>query len=284
MPTASHIKKNMRQQSTAIIQPHKRLSLSDFSELWQYRDLLWTLSIRDVQIRYKQSLLGASWAIIQPLATSGVATIVFGKILGLANGSLTSYFLEVYPAMILWTLFAAIINAASGSLINNAGMLSKVYFPRLVFPISAVFSPLLDSIIASLVLIGFMLIKGHQITASFILLPILLTITILIALGIGILLAALTAVYRDFKIIIPFMMQLLFFLTPILYKLELSDNWLKAISLNPMYGIITNLKNIFSNQSLQLSSLSISCIIAAICIYISVLIFSKIERKFADII
>ncbi|WP_432797349.1 ABC transporter permease [Poriferisphaera sp. WC338] len=270
--------------STVIIKPRKSLAISDITSIWQFRDLLRTLAARDIQIRYKQTFLGAFWALLQPLATTGVATVVFGKILGLASGSLSNYFLAVFPAMIIWTLFSTIITTTSNALVANAEMLRKIYFPRLIIPLSAAGAPLLDFMIAAIVLIAVMAITGVTLPLAALFIPLLILITLIAAVGVGIMLAALTVVYRDFRLIVPFMLQLTFFLTPVLYDLPISDRWQPLISINPMYGIITNFKNIMAGQSLSTTPLLYAIIIACICLTVGLSVFSRVERKFADIV
>ncbi|WP_200761204.1 ABC transporter permease [Poriferisphaera corsica] len=269
---------------TIVIQPRKRLSVRDFTEMWQYRDLCWTLSIRDIQIRYKQTLLGAVWALLQPLATSGVATVVFGHFLGLASGSLADYFLQVFPAMIIWSLFSAIITATSNSLVSNAEMLRKVYFPRLIIPLSSAGAPLLDFLVASSVAIAFLTFTTQSISIHFLLIPLIVLSTLIAAFGIGLSLAALTVVYRDFRLVVPFMVQLLFFVTPVLYALPVTDKWLPYASLNPMFGPITTLRAILEGNPYSFTPWAISLSISATTLSFGIFVFTRIERKFADIV
>ena len=272
--------------AVTTIKPRKRVSLADITTLWQYRDLCWTLSIRDIQIRYKQTLLGAAWAVIQPLASSGIATIIFGQILGLASGTLTEYFLEVFPAMILWTLFASIVTQSSNSLLSNAEMLRKVYFPRLIIPISSAGAPLLDFAVSTITLLAVLLLLAPSAISALAIFPFAIASTLTAALGIGFALSAFTAIYRDFRLILTFITQLLFFLTPIMYPLHdrIPENWLPLFTINPMFGPIAAIKNSLASQPIHWNAFAISFSVGVACLVIGFAIFNKIERQFADVI
>ena len=242
--------------------------------------------MRDIQIRYKQTLLGAAWAIFQPLATSGVATIIFGKIFGLAPHSLLTYFLEVFPAMILWTLFATIITQSSNSLVNNAEMLKKIYFPRVIIPLSSAGAPLLDFCVSFATLVILLCFLQPSSLTSLCFIPFALIITLTAAFGISLALSALTAIYRDFRIIITFITQLLFFLTPVLYPLQgrIPDSLYPYLSLNPMYGPISAVRAFVSNSPINYHAINTSIVISLTLLITGYVIFQKIERKFADVI
>ncbi|QQE12443.1 ABC transporter permease [Planctomycetota bacterium] len=277
---------NTANSAVITIKPRKNISLADLFDLWLYRDLIWTLSVRDIQIRYKQTILGAAWAVIQPLATSGVATIIFGKFLGLASNSLLEYFLSVFPAMILWTLFASILTQASNSLLSNAEMLRKVYFPRLIIPISSAGAPLLDFSVSTVTLILVLAIFAPASLLSLSVFPLILLSVSISALGLGIALSALTAIYRDFRLILAFITQLLFFLTPIMYPLreQIPSSWLPYFSLNPMFGTISALKASLNNIPIDTQTLLISIVSGLVLFIFGIFIFGKIERRFADVI
>ncbi|MAE61718.1 MAG: phosphate ABC transporter permease, partial [Planctomycetaceae bacterium] len=187
----------------------------DVARLWRFRDLLWLLALRDIQVRYKQAALGAVWAVIQPL----VLMIVFRTFLGRFTGRVDP--VELFCVLVPWMFFAATVTAASNSLVGNAELLRKVYFPRLIAPLAAVGAPLLDFGIAFVVLFGLMGWFGTTFSWQLAMLPLLVGSTIVAALGGGILMASLTVTYRDFRFVVPFAVQLGFFLTPVIYPISM---------------------------------------------------------------
>jgi lipopolysaccharide transport system permease protein len=267
-----------------VIEPTRGGSVLRLAELWRYRELGQVLTWRDLRVRYKQTLLGASWAILQPLGMMVVATIVFGKLLGLASAIDGPYPVYVYAGMVPWTLFAASVTAASNSLVNSAEMIRKIYFPRLIVPLSAVGAPLVDFAIAFGVLFGLMVWFGCAFNVSLLLLPLIVVSVVIAALGVGVMLAALTVTYRDFRLVVPFMLQLWFFFVPVIYKLPVSSKWTAVLSLNPMYGPVQAVQQAVQGQAIDTTSWLTSTLVAVLMLVIGLRYFAQTERRFADLV
>lgn len=268
----------------SVIVPTRGAGALRLRELWRYRELGQTLALRDLQVRYKQTMLGAAWAVIQPVAMMVVATIVFGKLLGLSNGVDGPYPVYVYAGMVPWVLFSASVNATSNSLVNHAEMIRKIYFPRLIVPLSAVGAPLVDFVIAFVVLFGLMFWFGCAFSASLLLLPLIVLSIVTAALGVGILLSALTVTYRDFRLVVPFMLQLWFFIVPVIYKLPVSEKWTTLLSLNPMYGPVQAVQQAVTGEAIDIGSWMISTLMAVVLLVIGLRYFVYAERRFADVV
>ncbi len=267
-----------------VIKPRNRFFASlNMRTMWRYRELAAVIAMRDLQIRYKQTILGACWAVLQPFAMMVVATVIFGKMLGLAK-AVDGYPVFVYAGMVPWTLFASSINASSNSLVSNSEMLRKIYFPRLIIPLAAVGAPVVDSLIAFTILFGLMAWFSVPFTLNLLLLPMLIGSVVLAAVGFGILLSALTVTYRDFRLIIPFMIQLWFFLTPVLYKLTVPESWQWLLYLNPMYGVISAFQSVILSEPMNWFAWLVSIGSATIILAIALAYFSKVERRFADVV
>ncbi len=269
-----------------VIKPHYGLSALDPIELWHRRDLAWVLALRDLRVRYKQTLLGASWAVIQPLATMIVLHIFFGKVLGMADkvGGVP-YPVFLYAGLLPWTLFANAVTASSNSLVGNAHILSKVYFPRLLLPLSATIVPVIDYCIAFVVLAGLMLWFQVPLTVGFLWLAPLVLSTVIAVLGVGILLASLTVSYRDFRYVVPFMLQLWFFMTPVIYGLDfIPEKYQWLMNLNPMAGTIDAFRAAVLGQPINYAAWLVSTTVAALTLVVGLVWFVKLERKFADVV
>ncbi len=255
-------------------------------ELWRRRDLAWVLAMRDLRVRYKQTFLGIAWAVIQPLATMVVLHIFFGRVLGMADkvGGVP-YPVFLYAGLLPWTLFANAVTASSNSLVGNAHIMSKVYFPRLLLPLSATLVPVIDYALAFGVLIGLMAWFGVPVTTGVVLIPLLILSTMLAVLGVGVLLASLTVCYRDFRYVVPFMLQLWFFMTPVIYDLEFVPQryrWL--MDLNPMAGTIDAFRGVILSQPINYASWAVSTTVAALTLVVGLVWFAKLERRFADVV
>ena len=273
-------------KSLTVLEAKRGFSGLGLGELWQYRDLLWMMASRDVRVRYKQSVLGGLWALIVPVAQLVVFTLVFGKMLGVAKLDDPVF---LYAGLLPWTFFASSVNASTQSLVANAGILQKVYFPRLIVPLSSVGAPLVDYALAFLVLVGLMIWSGSVVSLSLLLLPLLVLMTIVAALGVGVLLASLTVRYRDFRHLVPFMVQVWFFLTPVLWTTQDSGRaidwrWIWAVRINPMGGTIQAFRSCVLDKPIDWVSLGWSGSVAVLCLAFGVVIFKRSERSFADII
>jgi lipopolysaccharide transport system permease protein len=258
---------------------------SGLRELWRYRELLYFMVWRDLKVRYKQTLLGLAWAVIQPLMTTLIFFLLFGKLAKMPSEGFP-YPLFTYLGMMAWTYFAGSMNYASNSLVNNAALISKVYFPRLILPISGVFSLLPDFIIASAVGIGMMFYFDITPTWSILLWPVLTIPMILVVLGISLILSALNVRYRDIKYVIPFLIQSWLFMTPVIYPTSIiPERFRFLILLNPMTGIIDAFRaTALPGKELEIIPLGISLGIGLLVFFIGLTIFNRAEREFADII
>ena len=273
-------------ERVTVIKPHRGLASLDPAELWRRRDLAWVLALRDLRVRYKQTLLGVSWAVIQPLATMVVLHIFFGKVMGMADrvGDVP-YPVFLYAGLLPWTLFANAVTSASNSLVGNAHILSKVYFPRLLLPLSATIVPVIDYCIAFAVLAGLMLWFKVPMTLGLLWLAPLILSTMIAVLGVGVLLASLTVSYRDFRYVVPFMLQLWFFMTPVIYSIGfVPERYQWLMNLNPMAGTIDAFRAAVLGQPVNVGAWLVSASVAVLTLLVGLVWFAKLERKFADVV
>lgn len=272
-----------------VIQPSRSWVAPRFDELWEYRELLYFLVWRDVKVRYKQTVLGAAWAVVQPLLTMIVFTLFFGKMAGIDSEG-APYPVFSYVGLLPWTFFAQGIGQSAQSLVGSASLLRKVYFPRLVTPISAVLGGLVDFAVAFLVLLGLMGYYRIAPTARIVWLPLLLLLALVTALGFGLWLAALNARYRDVRYVLPFFLQLWLFVTPIIYPASQVTSKLEAYGipgwvygLNPMAGVIQGFRWAILGSAEAPGPLVASGAVVAIVVLISGLFyFRSMEKTFAD--
>ncbi len=260
--------------------------LLDLVELWRYRELLYFLTLRDIKVRYKQTALGAAWAILQPLATMLVFSLFFGRVA--ANPSSTvPYSLFVLGGMVPWMFFSNAIGQAGQSVVGNQNLVTKIYFPRLMIPMGAVAAGLVDLAVSFVMLVVLMLWFGITPGWSFILVPFLTFVLLIAALGVGTLLSALTVAYRDFRYAVPFLVQFWMFATPCLYmQTNVSSNpgLIRLLPLNPAYGLIANLRQAMFGGPIELYSLAVSTAVSIALLLIGCFYFRRVERDFADII
>jgi homopolymeric O-antigen transport system permease protein len=267
-----------------VIEPISGSRLLDFRELWAYRELLWVLTARDVKVRYKQTVLGAGWAIIQPVMTMIVFSIIFGGFAKMPSEGLP-YPIFVYAGLLPWTFFANCLTRAGSSVVGSAHLVSKVYFPRLIIPLSSAGTSVADLAIATAVLLLMMVYFGVGWSLNLLAAPILLLLVIFIALGVGTLISALNVSYRDFGYLTPFLVQLWMFATPVIYPASLvPDKWHWLLYLNPMAGIIEGFRSAFLGKPFDFVLIIVSFVFAIILFLVGVLYFEKVERRFADII
>ncbi|MEM7674079.1 MAG: ABC transporter permease [Verrucomicrobiota bacterium] len=270
---------------TTIIQPPKRfISLVSWSELWAYRDLLMFLTWRDIKARYAQSVLGIGWAVIQPLFQMLVFTLVLGKMAGIPSDG-APYAIFAFVGLLPWTFFANALTGSSGSLIANAGMLNKIYFPRLVMPLSATIAKMMDFVIASLILI-FLLIFYQKLPSIYVLYaPLLILILFMTAVGIGCFLTALAIQYRDIQYAMGFGVQLAMYASPVVYSSTLVPlEWRGLYAMNPMVGVIEGFRSIFLNTiEFPLTWVLQGFVVSVILFICGILFFASRERVFADV-
>ena len=267
------------------IEPPGRWATPALRDVWQYRELLFYLVWRDIKVRYKQTWLGAAWAVIQPFLTMVVFSVFFGALAGLPSDGLP-YPLFTYTALLPWQLFAFALTESSNSLVNNQRLIAKIYFPRLVIPVSAALPGLVDFSIAFVVLLGMMLFYGMPLTLRILILPLLILLTIIAALSLGLWLAALNVKYRDVRYVIPFIVQLGFFLTPIAYSSTLVPERLQPLyALNPMVGVVEGFRwALLGSQAPAGVLLLISAVVALLVLAGGLLYFRYMEDTFADLL
>lgn len=267
------------------IKPKKGWQVVDFSELKQYRDLFYFLVVRDIKVKYKQTVLGGLWAIIQPFFAMVVFTLFFGKLAKMPSDGIP-YPIFNYTAMVAWTYFATSITGSGNSLVGNTNLISKVYFPRLIIPLSSVLACLLDFAIAFIVLIGMMFYFHIYPTMMILFAPFLVILMMLTASGIGMFLAALNAKYRDIRYTIPFLVQLWMFVSPIVYPASMVPEKYRLIyALNPMTGVIEGFRSVLlGTVAFPTMMILISSIVSITFFTFGLLYFKQMERHFADII
>jgi lipopolysaccharide transport system permease protein len=253
-------------------------------DLWTYRELLYFLAWRDVKVRYKQTVLGAAWAILQPLLTMVVFTILFGRLARMPTDGET-YPLFCYAALLPWNFFVLAVGNSSNSLIANNNLITKVYFPRLVIPAAAVSAALVDLAIAAAVLIVMMPFFGLSPHPGMLMLFPLAAVTTLFTAAVGTWSAAMNVKYRDVRYALPFAIQILMFLTPIIYPVSfVPAHWRWLLGLNPMSGIVEGFRDAVFGRPFQWQSLALSCSTALGLVLLAALIFRRMEREFADVI
>jgi lipopolysaccharide transport system permease protein len=267
-----------------VIQPERGWVGFDLGEVWRYRELLYFLAWRDIKLRYRQTLLGAAWAVIQPLLAMVVFTLFFGKLAQMPSDGVP-YAIFSYCALVPWTYFANALSSAGNSLVGSANLISKVYFPRLIVPGASVLAGTLDFGIAFSVLLGMMLYYGIAPSWGILLVPVLFLLTMGTALGVGTWLSALNVEYRDVRYVIPFMIQLWMFATPIVYPLSLvPERYRLLVALNPMAGIIEGYRAALLGRPFQWSALAMSAALCVLLLLAGVFYFRTVERTFADVI
>jgi len=240
--------------------------------------------MRDIKVRYKQTVLGFAWAIIQPVMMMVVFSIFFGRLAHMPSEGVP-YPIFVYAALLPWTFFANSITNSANSLVGSANLVSKVYFPRLIIPLSSVGSGLVDFAIAAAILLLMMIYFRTSWTLNLLMAPVLVAGVILTALGVGTFLAALNVAYRDFRYVVPFMVQFWMFATPVVYPASLvPPEWQWALYLNPMAGVIEGFRSAFLGRPFDIPGMLVSLAIAAILFAGGIAYFEKVERRFADII
>lgn len=271
---------------TTTIKPPTRFGKFDFAEIWRYRELFYIFTWRDVKVRYKQTYIGIAWAIFQPLMTMVIFDILFGRLAKVPSDGIP-YPIFVYSGLLLWNYFSSALSSASNSLANNENIVKKVYFPRLILPLSSVITPLVDFFFSFIILLALMAYY-HFVPSLlvFLLLPLLLLILLLASAGLGLLLAAVNVKYRDIRYLLPFFIQIFLYLTPIIYPVSIIPakyQWL--LSFNPAAGPITALRSLlFHTSAVNWQSLLLAFAVTLVLVFIGTIAFCRSENNFADII
>lgn len=261
--------------------------LSDHAQdLWRYRQLFYFLAWRDILVRYKQTVMGIAWSVLRPTLTMLVFTVVFGMLAGMPSDG-APYPVLVFCAMLPWQMFVGAVNESSNSIINNSALITKVYFPRMIVPTSAVIVSLVDFVIAFAILGVLMAFYGHVPTLRVLWLPAFLLLALVAALGLGLLTSALTVKYRDFRYVIPFLGQLGLYVSPVGFSSAvIPDSWRLLYSVNPMVGVIDGFRwaILEGDRRLFLPGLWLAVLLSLLMFVGGVLYFRRVERSFADVI
>lgn len=274
----------MAETKIKVIRPRSsRLDLG-LNEIWEYRELLYFLVWKDVKIRYKQSVVGAAWAVIQPLFTMAIFTFLFGGIYKLPTEGIP-YPIYIYTGLVLWTYFSNSVNHGSNSLIANASLVTKVYFPRALIPLSACVAGLLDLAIATIILIGMMFFYQVSITMVIVLFLVPVIMAFVLAAGLAFWLSAVNVRYRDVVFLVPFFIQLLLFATPILYSPStFPEAWAWTLKLNPLAGIMSLQRGVYLGTAVDWTLVGCSVVITTLLFVVGLYYFRQYERDFADVI
>ena len=269
-----------------VIEPRSSWKLLDMTELWAYRELLYFLTWRDVKVRYKQTFLGVAWAVIQPLFTMAIFTLFFGRLAGLDSrtGGIP-YPLFAYAGLLPWTFFSNALTSSGNSLVGNANLITKVYFPRIIVPTAAVAAGLIDFAIGFLLLVPLMIYYGVSVTGNLLMIPVLVLLITILATAVGMWLSALNVKYRDIRFALPFVIQLWMFVSPIIYPASiLPPRWRWLLDLNPLTGIIEAFRSALFGQTFNWTSLAIATVLTLLSLVYAAFSFSRVERRFADIV
>ena len=270
---------------TTVIRPKKTISLQDFKEIWSHRELLYFFTWRDFKLRYKQTFIGVAWALFQPIVSMIVFSLFFGKLAGVPSDNVP-YPIFVFIGLLFWQFFSDALTNTSNSLTNNQSIVTKVYFPRIILPISTVVTKLVDFGIAAIILIGLMFYY-HFVPSleGLLLLPLLLFVTFIAALGSGLFLASINVKYRDVRYILPYFIQLFMFITPVIYSASIAGKYSWILAFNPMSGVIQTARAAFLHTApINWLLVSISIIASIFILVVGTIVFKKTERYFADII
>ena len=271
--------------ATILIEPPRRWERLDLRECWRYRELLYFLAWRDVKVRYKQTVIGAAWAILQPFLTMVVFSIIFGRLLSVPSEGVP-YPVFSYAALLPWNFFAGALTRSGNSLVSDANLISKVYFPRLILPTSAVLSLLLDFAVAFVILLMMMFIFGVVPGVAAITLPVFVVLAVGTALASGLWLSAANIKYRDVAYVIPFLTQFWLFVTPVAYPSSIiPDRWRLLYGLNPMVGVVEGFRwALLGQQELAWDLLVVSTLVVLAALITGLFYFRRTEHEFADVV
>ncbi len=276
----------IRRPETVIIKPVKGWVALNLRDLWIYRELVYFLTWRDLKVRYKQSVLGVLWAIIKPFMTMIVFTIFFGNLAKLPSDGV-AYPVWSYTGLLPWEFFAAALSVSARSMLSSGSMVSKIYFPRIIVPLSSVFANLVDFLIAFVILIGMMFYYHITPTINMLWLPLFILLAVITALGVGLWFSALLVMYRDVNYLLPFITQLWMFISPVVYASStVPEKWRFLYALNPMAGVVEGFRwaMLGIEQSISPMMIALSAVIALALFISGLFFFRRMERVFADMI
>jgi lipopolysaccharide transport system permease protein len=283
-PAKESVVHSLPDKPIIVIERRSWLGL-DLRELWAYRELLYFFMWRDVKVRYKQTLLGVLWVVLQPLLMMLIFAFLFGRIAGIQSDGI-GYSLFAYAGLLAWTFFSSAVTAAGNSVVNSASLITKVYFPRMIIPVAAVGAALVDFAIAFIPLAGMMILWKVRITVNLLLLPIFIIMVVMLALGVGMFMAALNVKYRDVRLALPFVIQVWFFSSPIILPLTIFPEKLRwLLALNPMAGIIEAFRvSLYSHKSFDWQAIGFAAAVTITFLIFAIYRFKRVERQFADLI
>jgi len=265
-----------------VIEPG-RAEKNYWKDLWRYRELFYILSWRDIKVRYKQTVIGAAWSILRPLLTTIIFTIVFSRIAKLGNPGNAPYMLMVFAGMLPWQFFSNALMESSGSLVGNANLITKVYFPRMIIPASSVITSLVDFAISFVILIGMFMWFRYVPSWHIVFLPFFVLLAFLCAFGVGLYLTAVNVKYRDFRYIIPFIIQFGLYITPVGFSsFVINEKYRMLYSLNPMVGVIDGFRWCILGDPMHWRSFIVSIVITVFFLWAGIYYFRKMEKSFAD--
>ena len=286
LANSKNLKDNFQlpEKPIVVIEPSRGWIPVNLRDLWHYRDLLYILTMRDIRVRYKQTALGAAWAIIQPLFTMLIFTLFFGRLAGMPSDGIP-YPIFAYAGLLPWTFFSNAVTNSGNSLVGNSNLITKVYFPRMIIPMASVGSGLIDFAIAFGLLVVLMFYYGVAISLSILMLPVLVILTSLLAMGIGMWMSALNVKYRDIRHALPFLIQLGMFVSPIIYPTTIvPEKWRWLLAFNPMTGIIEGYRSAIFGREFNWFAIGISAAITFAILFYAAYMFKRMEKSFADII
>ncbi len=254
-------------------------------ELWEFRDLFFLLVQRDIKLKYKQTAIGVAWVILQPLATALLFSILFGSFAKFSISEKTPYLLFAFAGMLAWLLFSQIVQRASNSLLGDARLISKVYFPRLLIPLASATAVLVDFFVALSVMLILLPVYGIPLSVNLLFILPLAFIEILFAIGLAVFLAALNIHYRDFIHVIPFMLQLLMYASPLFYSFsQIPEMWQSLFAFNPLVGFTEGFRFAIFGSSFRVAHVATAILVSCAVFFLGMVIFERLERTFADVV
>jgi lipopolysaccharide transport system permease protein len=266
------------------IQPGGAIASLDLAEIWKYRELLYFLTLRDIKIRYKQTLIGVLWVVLQPVLTTAIFTVIFSNFARFDTADIP-YPLFALSGLIIWLFIHTSISLAGSSFVNNVNLVTKVYFPRLIVPAAASFSTLFDLLFGVVILIGMMLYFKVSITSQIALAPLFVLLALILSIALGTLFSALNVRFRDVKFALPFLLQVWMITSPIFYPSNLlSEKWKLVFAINPLTGILDGFRSSLFGAPFDWAVIGVSCVSLIVLMVISLFVFKTMEDQFADLI
>lgn len=282
MSDEKKITKDTNDQWSLVIEPG-RLEKNYWKDLWRYRELFYILSKRDIKVRYKQTVIGAAWSIVRPLLTTIIFTFVFSRVANLPYPGTAPYALMVFAGMLPWQFFSNALNESSNSLIGNSNLITKVYFPRMIIPASSVITSLVDLGISFIIMIAMFLWYQFIPSWHIVFLPVFILLAFVCAFGVGLYLTAVNVKYRDFRYIIPFIIQFGLYITPVGFSSAvINEKYRVLYSLNPMVGVIDGFRWCLLGDELHWQPFIFSLSITILFMFLGIYYFRKVEKSFAD--